>query len=83
MLAIRTVSYKILKDRAYEIALCPKYDGCESGIASMVYNFFDKKTGSRAVATSKTKASVNEELAQELHKSVIKKFQTEQSLCQS
>ena len=69
-----------MQDRAYEIALYPKYDGYESGIASMVYNFFDKKT---AIATSKTKASVHEELAQELHKSVIKKFQTEQSLCQS
>ena len=72
-----------MKDRAYEIALYPKYDGYESGIASVVYNFFDKKTGSRAIATSKTKASVHEELAQELHKSVIKKFQTEQTLCQS
>ena len=30
-------------------------------------NFFDKKTGSRA--------SINEELAQELHKPVIKKIQ--------
>ena len=32
----------------------------------MVYNFFDKKIGSGA--------SVNEELAQELHRPVIKKF---------
>ena len=31
----------------------------------MVYKFFDKKTGSRA--------SVNEELTQELHNTVIKK----------
>ena len=36
-------------------------------------NFFDKKTGSRA--------SMNEELAQELHKPVIKKIQKEESLC--
>ena len=32
----------------------------------MVYKFFDKKTGSRM--------SVNEQLAEELHKPVIKKF---------
>ena len=35
-------------------------------LASMVYIFFDKKTG--------LVASINEELAQELHKPVIKKF---------
>ena len=33
----------------------------------MVYRFFDQKTAGSA-------ASINEELAQELHKSVIKKF---------
>ena len=32
----------------------------------MVYKFFDKKTGSRA--------SVNAQLAEELHRPVIKKF---------
>ena len=34
----------------------------------MIYNFFDRKTGLGV------RASVNEELAQELHKTVIKKF---------
>ena len=37
--------------------------------ASMVYKFFDKKTGSEI--------SVNEELAEELHKPVIKNFNKE------
>ena len=37
----------------------------------MVYMFFDKKTG--------LGASVNEELAQELHKPVTKKIKKEQS----
>ena len=45
-LAKRTISYKILKDRAYEIALNPKYDGYERGLASVVYKCFDKKTRS-------------------------------------
>ena len=40
----------------------------------MVYKFCDKETGLRAIATSKAGVSVNEELAQELHKPVIKKF---------
>ena len=43
-----------------------KYDGYQRVSASMVYKFFDKKTRSRV--------SVNEELAKELHKLVIKKL---------
>ena len=53
-----------MKDRAYEIVINPKFDGYQRGLASMVYKFFDKEQGS----------SVNEKLAQELHKPVIKKF---------
>ena len=64
-LAKRTISDKILKDRVYEIARNCNYDGSKS-ISNMVYKFFDKKTGSGI--------SVNEELADELHKPVIKKF---------
>ena len=40
----------------------------------MVYKFFDKKTGSRSIATSKAGMRVNEKLAEELHKWLIKKF---------
>ena len=32
-----------MKVRAYGIAINPKYDGCQRGLASMVYKFFDKK----------------------------------------
>ena len=39
----RTASDKILKDRAYEIALNPKYDGYQIWLASMLYKFFNKK----------------------------------------
>ena len=62
----RTTSNKILKDRAYEIARNCDYHGYQRALASMVYKFFDKKTGSGV--------SVNEQLAEELHKPVIKKF---------
>ena len=65
-LAKRTISDKILKDRAYESAIKPKYDGYQRGLASMVYKFFDKKIGSGM--------NVNEVLAQELHKPMNKKF---------
>ena len=35
-----------LKERAYEIAISPKYDGYKKRLASMVYKFYHKKTGS-------------------------------------
>ena len=35
--------------------------------------FFDKKTGSEGTATSKVGVIVNEQLAKEIHKPVIKK----------
>ena len=54
-----------MKDRAYEIDRNRKYDEYQRA-SSMVYMFFDKKTGSGV--------SVNEQLAEELHKPVIKKF---------
>ena len=44
-LAKKTISDKILKDRAYEIARNYNYDGYQKVLASMVYKFFDKKTG--------------------------------------
>ena len=55
-----------MKDTAYEIARNCKYDGYQRALASMVFKFFDGKTGYGV--------SVNEKLAEELHKPVIKKF---------
>ena len=40
----RTKSDKVLKDKAFVIASNPKYDGYQRGLASMVYNFFNKKS---------------------------------------
>ena len=40
-----TISDKILKDRAFEIAINCGYDEYQRAVASMVYIFFDKKTG--------------------------------------
>ena len=55
-----------MEDRVYEIARNRGYDGYQRALASMVYKFFDKKAGEGI--------SVNEQLAQELHKPVIKKI---------
>ena len=46
-LARRTQSDKVLRDKAFEIAKNPKYDGWQRSLASMVYNFFDKKTSGK------------------------------------
>ena len=59
----RTVPDKILSDRAYEIPRSFKYERYQRLLASMVYTFYDRKTGSGV--------SVNEQLAEELHKSVV------------
>ena len=67
-LAQRTQSDKILKDKAFKIASDPKYDGYQKGLASMVYRFFDKKSSGSGVNEP------NYQLADELHKPIIKKF---------
>ena len=71
----RTEADKVLRDKAYDIASNPKYDGYQRGLASMVYKFFDKKSmGSgfkKLKNTTKPNSSI---LADELHKPNIKKF---------
>ena len=39
----RTVSDKVLRDNAFHIAKNPKHDGYQRGLASMVYEYFEKK----------------------------------------
>ena len=71
----RTQSDKVLKDKAFKIASDPKYDGYQRGLASMVYKFFDKKSAS--LNKSSGSSIVNEpnyQLANELHKPVVRKF---------
>ena len=38
----RKTADKILRDKAFNIAKIPKYDGYQRGLASMFYRFFDK-----------------------------------------
>ena len=42
--ARRTASDKVFRDKAFNIAKNPRYDGYQKGLTSMVYNFFDKKS---------------------------------------
>ena len=68
----RTFSDKVLRDKAFNIAKNPKYDGYQRGLASMVYQFFDKKSKGSGVANNEIKQNL--QLAEELHKSIIRKF---------
>ena len=62
-----TQSDKVLRDKVFEIANKTKYDGYQWGLASMVYKFFDKKSSGSGVMP-------NQQLANELHKPIIRKF---------
>ena len=78
-LAKTTAADKILRDNAFNIAKDPKYDGYQRGLASMVYKFFDRKTVCSGVTTLANKFAIksmpqNKQLAEELHKPIIKKF---------
>ena len=67
----RTIVDKVLRDKACNFAKNPKYDGYQGGLASMVYKFFDKKMSSGTVNND---IISNKELAEELHKTIIRKF---------
>ena len=45
----RAASDKTLHDKIFHIAKIPKYDGYQYGLASMVYNFFDRKSSGSGV----------------------------------
>ena len=67
----RTVSDKILRDKAFNIAKNPKYDRYQRGLASMVYKFFDKKASGSGI---KNESISDKELAEELYKPIIRKI---------
>ena len=74
----RTKSDKVLRDKAYNIASNPEYDGYQRGLESMVYKFFDKKSMGSVMAEPGSSERIVKDsssiLADELHKPVIKKF---------
>ena len=64
-----TQSDKVLRDKAFEIATNPKSDGYQRGLASMFYKFFDQKSKGSGI-----ESMPNQQLANELHKPIIRKF---------
>ena len=61
-----------LRDKAFNIAKNPKYDGYQRGLASMVYNFFDKNSNGIGIANNEIKQNL--QLAKELHKPIVRKI---------
>ena len=74
-LARRTASDKVLRDKAFNIAKNPKYDGYQRGLASMVYKFFDKSSKESSV---NIEIKPSEQLAEKLHKPIIRNLKKEQ-----
>ena len=84
----RLITDQKLRNSTYDIASNPKYDGYQRGLASMVYKFFDSKVApldKKAMSgkgnakhtpkpSSLERTGNNKILAEELYKSVIKKF---------
>ena len=60
-----------MRHKAFNIAKNPKYNEYQKGVALMVYNVFDKKTSDEAIKSEKMS---NKQLAEKLHKPVIRKF---------
>ena len=71
----RTASDKVLRDKAFNIAKNPKHDGYQRGLASMIYKSFDKRSKDSGV---NIEVNHNKQLANELHKPIIRKFKKRQ-----
>ena len=67
-LPTRTAADKVLRDKAFTIAQDQSKDGYQRSLATMVYKFFDKKVQGTGLS------STNDELANELHKRIIRNF---------
>ena len=74
-----------MHDKAFNTAQDPKCDGCQGGLASVVYKFFDKKTSGSGIKNENDKKTsgsgiknenmLDQLLAEELHKPNIEKTQ--------
>ena len=69
----RKKSDVILKNKALKIAMDPKVNGYQRGLASMVCKFFNERTKASGIKYDK-KLTENKQLAENLHKPIIRKF---------
>ena len=64
----------VLKNKALKIASNPKYNGYERGLASKVYKFFNSKSKRSGLKENQGNFVKTSQLADELHKPIIRKF---------
>ena len=67
-LAKRTESDKFVRDKAFKIVSDPKHDSYQRRLVSMAYKFFHKKSSGSGIGNEP-----NYQLADELHRQIIKK----------
>ena len=60
-----------MRDEAFNITKNPKHDGYQRGLPSLVYKFFDKKNYGDSIENANMSG---QQLAEELHKSIIREF---------
>ena len=71
--ARRTASDEVLRDKTFNVAKNPKYDGYQRGLGSIVYKFCDKRSVGRGVNMhANNEYPLN--LAEEWRKPIIRKF---------
>ena len=71
-----------MRDKVFNIAKIPKYDGYQRGLGSMVYKFFDKKSTESGIVNNNNNNNENNnndikqnlQLAKELDKTIIRKL---------
>ena len=78
----RTFSDKV---KAFNIAKNSKYDAYQRGLASVIYKFFDKKSSGSgrplySASHANNEIKQNIELADELHKPIIRNFEKEKCI---
>ena len=77
-LAKRTASYKILRDKAFSIAKNAKHYAYQRDFASMVYNFFDKKSKGSGI---NNKNKQNEQSAKNFINQLLKNIWKQYLVC--
>ena len=73
---------KLSKEKPFATANNPKHDGYQRGLASMVCKFFDKKSKGSGIKDKIKENQENQQLANELHKPIIRKFKKQKCILQ-
>ena len=64
-----------MHDKEFNDAKNRKYNGYQRGIASMVYNFFDKKVSGKGIENEDT---LDQQSAENLYKPIMRKFKIQE-----